>query len=65
MSVMEMPGWVMNERGQFNKIVCDFIWEGKGVKIAQKTLVGKRWEGGLNLMDLEIKRAAMRIKMVI
>ena len=20
-----------------NKIVCDFIWEGKGVKIAQKT----------------------------
>ncbi len=62
MSVMEMPGWVMNE---LNKIVCDFIWEGKGVKIAQKTLVGKRWEGSLNLMDLEIKRAAMRIKTVI
>lgn len=61
MSVMEMPGWVMNE---LNKIVCDFIWEGKGVKIAQKTLVGKRWEGGLSLMDLEIKRAAMRIKTV-
>jgi len=62
MNVIEMPGWVMNE---LNKIVCDFIWEGKGVKIAQKTLVGKRWEGGLNLMDLEIKRTAMRIKTVI
>lgn len=62
MSVIEMPGWVMNE---LNKIVCDFIWEGKGVKTAQKTLVGKSWEGGKNLMDLETKRTTMRIKSVI
>ena len=61
MTVIEMPEWVMNE---LNKIVCEFIWEGKGVKIAQKTLVGKWWEGGLNLMDLEIKRTAIRIKTV-
>lgn len=61
MNVLEMPEWVMID---LNKIVCDFIWEGKGVKIAQKTLVGKSWEGGLNLMDLEIKKAALRIKTV-
>lgn len=61
MSVLDMPEWVMNE---LNKIVCDFIWEGKGVKIAQKTLVRKKWEGGLNLVDLETKRAALRIKTV-
>ena len=60
MSVLDMPEWVMNE---LNKIVCDFIWEGKGVKIAQKT-IGKKWEGGLNLVDLETKRAALRIKTV-
>ncbi len=35
--------------------MSDFIWEGKGVKIAQKTLVGKRWKGGLNLIDLKLK----------
>ncbi len=28
MSVMEMPGWVMNE---LNQIVCDFIWEAEHV----------------------------------
>ncbi len=42
--------------------MSDFIWEGKGVKIAQKTLVGKRWKGGLNLIDLETKKLAIRIK---
>lgn len=42
MSVIEMPQWVMNE---LNKIVHDFIWEGKGVKIAQKTLVARKQEG--------------------
>ncbi len=44
--------------------MSDFIWEGKGVKIAQKTLVGKRWKGGLNLIDLETKKLAIRIKTV-
>ncbi len=61
MSVIEMPEWVMNE---LNQIVVDFIWEGKGVKIAQKTMVGKRWKGGLNLIDLETKKLAIRIKTV-
>ena len=61
MRVVEMPGWVMND---LNKIVCDFIWEGKGVKIAQKTLVGKRRKGGLKLIDLETKKVAIRIKTV-
>lgn len=61
MSVMEMPAWVMNE---LNKIVCNFIWEGKGVKVAQKTLVGRKGKGGLKLIDLEIKRKAMRIRTV-
>lgn len=56
-----MPVWVVNA---LNTIVRDFIWEGKGVKIAHKTLVGRSWEGGLNLMDLEVKRTAMRFKTV-
>lgn len=61
MSVIEMPEWVTNE---LNKIVVDFIWEGKGVKIAQKTLAGRRWQGGLNLIDLRTKKLAIRIKTV-
>ncbi|XP_059402554.1 uncharacterized protein LOC132133669 [Carassius carassius] len=61
MSVIEMPEWVMNE---LNKIVHDFIWEGKGVKIAQKTLVARKQEGGLKLIDLETKKLAIRIKTV-
>lgn len=61
LTVLEMPLWAKND---LNKIVCDFIWEGKGVKIAQRTLVGRRWEGGLNLLDIEIKKAALRIKTV-
>ena len=61
LSVLEMPIWVKND---LNKIVCDFIWEGKGVKIAHGTLVGKRCEGGLNLLDIETKKTALRIKTV-
>ena len=61
MTVLDMPDWVMNA---LNEVVCDFIWEGKGVKIAKHTLVGKWWEGGLNLVDLEAKRSAIRIKTV-
>ena len=61
MNVVEMPEWVMNE---LNTIVRDFIWEGKGVKIAHNTLVGRAQEGGLKLLDLQTKRAAMRMKTV-
>ena len=61
MRVLDMPEWVVNV---LNKIICDFIWEGKGVKIAQKTLIGKKKEGGLKLIDLEMKRTAIRVKTV-
>lgn len=61
MSVIEMPEWVMNE---LNKIACGFIWEGKGVKIAHKTLVARKREGGLKLIDLKTKKWAIRIKTV-
>lgn len=61
LTVLEMPVWVMND---LNRILCDFIWEGKGVKIAQGTLVGKRCEGGLNLLDIGTKKTALRIKTV-
>ena len=59
--VLDMPQWVLNE---INAIVKAFLWKGKGVRIAHKTLIGEKNEGGLKLMDIETKKKAIRIKVI-
>lgn len=44
--------------------INDFMWGGKGVKIARKTLIVSYKEGGLKLIDLEVKKKAIRVKTV-
>lgn len=41
-----------------------FVWEGKGIKISTKTLIADYKEGGLRLIDLEVKRKAIRVKTI-
>ena len=61
MNVLDMPEWVLSE---MNKILADFLWDGKGVKIAFKTLIAGYEEGGLKLVDLSVRKTAIRVKMV-
>ena len=60
MTVIDMPEWVHKE---LNSIINNYIWDGKPARIAHKTLIGK-YEGGLKLVDLNIKKKAIRIKTV-
>lgn len=59
---LDMPEWVHNE---VNRAVSDFIWGGKGVKIAHSTLTAKYKEGGLQLVDLKLKVKAIRLKVIV
>ena len=59
---LDMPEWVHKE---INKAVSDFIWGGKGVKIAHQTLIAKYKEGGLQLVDLKLKIKAIRLKVIL
>lgn len=61
LGVLDMPEWVLNE---LNNVVSNFIWDGKGVRISQKTLIADYVDGGLKLVDLGVKRKAIRIKTV-
>lgn len=61
LSSLDMPQWVLKE---FNGMVTDFLWEGKGTRIARATLISDLKDGGLKLVDLDVKRKAMRIKTV-
>lgn len=61
LNVLDMPEWVTKEVKQ---LVSDFLWGGKGVKIAHQTLIGEYSDGGLKLIDLNIKKKAIRIKTV-
>ncbi len=61
LAVIELPLWVLN---RINEIITNFLWRAKVSKIARKTLIGKYREGGLQLVDLESKKRAFRIKTV-
>jgi len=61
LSVLDMPEWVLKEA---NSIIVDFLWNGKNVRISKKVLIADKKEGGLNLMDLNVRREALRLKVV-
>jgi exonuclease III len=61
MNVLDVPEWVLSE---INTILVDFLWDGKGAKISFKTLIAGYEEGGLKLVDLNVRKKAIRVKMV-
>lgn len=61
LGVMDMPEWVLKG---INNLVSDFLWGGKGVKIAHDVMIANYDRGGLRLIDLEVKLKAMRVKRV-
>lgn len=61
LGAIDMPDWVLNE---IKVAVINFLWRGKGVKISTKTLIADYGKGGLNLVDIDTKRKAIRVKTV-
>ena len=62
MNVMDVPEKVMKEVGG---MVSDFLWDGKGVRIAREVLENEYEDGGLKLVNLERKKKALRVKMMV
>jgi len=62
MTVLDVPERVLKEA---EKMVSDFLWGGKGVKIAREVLENEYKDGGLKLINLEKKRDAIRLKMML
>ena len=62
MNVMDVPEKVMKE---VEGMVNNFLWEGKGVRIAREVLENEYEDGGLKLVNLEVKKKALRIKMMV
>ena len=50
--MLEIPDCYVKE---INKLSLDFIWEGKPAKIKRKTIISDISQGGLRMMDFEIK----------
>ena len=46
---------------KINKIIFNFIWEGKPHKIKKKTIIGEKHRGGLKMIDFEIMERSLKI----
>ena len=44
-----------------NKMIFDFIWEGKPPKIKKATIIGEKANGGLKMVDLGIMEIALKV----
>ena len=42
---------------RINRIIFNFIWDGKPAKIKKKTIIAERKHGGLKMIDFELKIA--------
>ena len=49
---------------EFNKLIINYIWNGKQPKIKFDTLKGKKNQGGLKLVDIEKKDMSLKIQWV-
>ena len=43
-----------------NKIIFDFIWDGKTPKIKRKTIIAEKKYGGLKMIDFEIMERSLK-----
>ena len=50
---------------EFNKLIQEFLWNGKRAKIPLKILQGNKEQGGLGLIDLRARDVAMKLQWVI
>ena len=62
MSVLDVPERVVRE---INKIVSEFIWDGRGIRIAREVLENEYKDGGLKLINIGRKVKTMRVKTMI
>jgi hypothetical protein len=57
-SVLYIPQWAIRK---FNKLIIDFLWDGKPPKIKYPTIIAEVGDGGLKLQDLETKIQANKV----
>ena len=57
-SVLNVPKQYVE---QINKIIFNFIWDGKPAKIKRSTIIGERRNGGLKMCDFAIMEKALKI----
>lgn len=62
MNVLDVPVKVGKE---VERMVSEFLWGGKGVRIAREVLENDYKDGGLKLVNLEVKKRALRVKMML
>lgn len=46
---------------QIEKIIFDFIWDGKPAKIKKSTIIGEKKQGGLKMIDFNILNKALKV----
>ena len=61
LSTLDLPLWVVKD---LNKAVNNFLWDGRPGKIAHGVLINGYKDGGLKLLDVEVKKKALRVKMI-
>lgn len=61
LSVSSVPMWVEQ---RLKRCVLEFLWEKKPPRVAYNTLIGQVKDGGLGLVDMELKKKSMRIKII-
>ena len=54
MNVLDMPDKVSKE---VERMVSEFLWGGRGVRIAREILDNEYKDGGLKLVNLELKKS--------
>ena len=62
MNVVDIPERVLKEVEQ---IISEFLWDGKGVRIAKEVLENEYGDGGLKLINLARKKKALRVKSMV
>ena len=61
-AVLDVPDKIIKS---INDMISDFLWDGKGVRIAKEVMENDYTDGGLKLINLEKKKDALRIKTMI
>ena len=60
-SNLYVPPHVIDEA---NKLIFNFIWEGKPPKIKKSTIIGEKVNGGLKMIDFGIMEIALKISWI-
>jgi hypothetical protein len=61
-TVMHTPQWVIE---QYNRLIANFIWNGKPPKVKNTSLINTIENGGLKLQEIESKIKSLKLKWII